>query len=175
VKSKDAPHSVRFHPLIVTISISIKILTISHHSSFINTKRSLLIPTYNSPFEIFPDPRCIDNLNALPKPNHIAALPPPVPASVSAFRFGIASLVIRVYQTSEAGAVTADNDDDLAYPGFDLLDVDAVVTAERFYHVYKIWRQVPQHVHVTCGCREWHNHRGILNQSQCLRMQRVPE
>lgn len=135
-----------------------------------------LLPPDNPPFVIICEPGSIDNFDALAKPDNVRALPPP--ASMTGM-LGLAlagvALVVSVDEATKTGAVTANDDNSLADPSSDVLDVLTTRTAQCVDNVDEIGRNVAKHVDVTGRSSEGHDHGGVLDETRGLGAERVPE
>jgi hypothetical protein len=85
------------------------------------------------------------------------------------------ALVVSVDEAAETRSVAANDNNSLADPAGDVLNVFAAGAAECVDDVDKIGCEVAEHVHVTRGRGEGHDHGGVLDKVQGLRAEGVPE
>jgi hypothetical protein len=136
---------------------------------------ALLAPTH-SPFVIVRQPRRIHDLDALAEPNHVGALPPLGHRVLRRLALGAhVALVVGINEAAEPRAVAAHDNDGLADPALQVLDVAAAGAAEGVDDVDEVRGNVAQHVDEAAGGAEGHDHGLVLDEAQGLGVQRVPE
>lgn len=85
------------------------------------------------------------------------------------------ALVVSVNETAETSSVAANNDDGLADPALDVLDVAAAHAAEGVDNIDEVGANVSQHVDEAACLAKWHDHGWVLDEAQSLGLEGVPE
>jgi hypothetical protein len=124
---------------------------------------------------IIRESRSINNLDTLAKTDHIGALPPLGDRVLSRLALAPVVLVVSVDKTAEASSIAANNDDGLADPALDILDVVAACAAEGVDDVDEVGADVAQHVDKAAWLAEGHDHGWVLDQTESLCVEGVPE
>lgn len=85
------------------------------------------------------------------------------------------TFVVRVHKTAKTSAITADDDNGLANPASDVLDILATGATHSIHNVDEVRGQVAEHVYVAGRGCEGHDHGGILDEAKGLRAEGVEE
>lgn len=79
------------------------------------------------------------------------------------FTLPAGGLIVCVNESAKTCSVAADNDDGLADPALDVVDIAAVGAAEGVDEVDEVGAKVAQHVHEAGGSAEGHDHGWVLD------------
>jgi hypothetical protein len=138
-------------------------------------EEAFLLATSHSSLIIICKPRRVNDLDTLAKADHVGALPPLEHRVLSRLALAPVVLVVSVDKTAETSAIAANNDDGLADPALNVLDVVAACAAECVDDVDEIGANVAQHVDEAAWLAEWHDHSWILDETESLCVEGVPE